>query len=361
MASKIDHDQWMQRALDLAELGSGHVSPNPRVGCVITDGESILAEGWHERYGGPHAEVNALNELRSTPTDATTLYVTLEPCAHHGKTPPCTDAIIASGIKRVVIATLDVNPEVSGKGVAALRAAGIEVEIGVLEDKAVTMNRWFFKHITTGAPYVILKMAQSIDGVIAPIPLREKPLTGNATKLLVHTLRSEVDAVMVGVNTVVVDDPRLTVRDIEGRDPIRIVVDPEAELPADSWFVKNAGIVRSIAIVSEQCLNDDALSKMRELGVEIITTTEADGRLDLNDALSQLGGSGVASILCEGGSFLASSLIEDDLVDELRIHIAPVIIGQGLRFEVDLETSFELSATHRSDDDVLLSYHPIRS
>ena len=358
MAAEVNHERWMQRALDLAQRGTGRVSPNPRVGCVIVDGSRVLAEGWHDAYGGPHAERDALSKLVAPVSPSATMYVTLEPCNHHGKRPPCTDAILDSGIKQVVVGMQDPYPAVDGRGLARLRDHGIQVTVGVLEDECRWLNRWFIKHGTTGVPYVLLKLAMSADGMVAPEPRSRRQLTGADTLRTVHRLRAELDAVMVGLRTVQIDDPSLTVREVEGRDPIRIVVDPDAEVSLESVLVRTATDTRTFVVCSDQA-DMARRSALEELGVELLAVPGTSERIDLDAALTALGDLGIASILCEGGAHLATRLLETNNVDELRVHTAPVTIGPGHRVgPLPTPASWTLHALERSGDDTIAVYLP---
>ena len=358
MAAQVTDEQWMRRALELAERGTGRVSPNPRVGCVITDRDIVLAEGWHDIYGGPHAERDALEKLQTPVPPTATMYVTLEPCNHHGKRPPCTEAIIDSGIRHVVVGMQDPYPLVDGSGIARLRDHGLTVTVGILEQECQWMNRWFIKHGTTGAPYVLLKLATSADGYVAPEPRRRHQLTGPETTRRVHALRAEVDAVMVGQRTVEVDDPELTVREVEGRSPIRIVVDPSAATPTTSRLVQSATKLQTIVVCSETAPNT-SVQKLIDQGVEVVQANGTETDLDLQHALQLLGERGIASVMCEGGSHLATSLLSNGLVDELRLHTSPQTIGQGHRLgPFPSRSAWHLHAHEQCGSDVVATYLP---
>lgn len=351
MATVTDHERWMSHAITLAKRGTGFVSPNPRVGCVIVHNNKILSEGWHKAYGELHAEADAIQQLESPlPADAI-LYVNLEPCAHFGKRPPCADAIIAAGLNAVVIGCGDPYQEVAGRGIARLKDAGINVIVGVCEQESLDVNKWFIHNVTTGLPYVILKLAQSIDGGIAPIPKRRLQLSGDESNEVVHQLRSRVDAVMVGSKTVGIDNPKLTSRVDKGRDPKRIVVDPDDEVALDSFFAVNATPENSFVLT-----NDTYGAAPMSTNATVISATTTTG-LDLEACLRQLYEHNIGSILCEGGAGLASSLIELNLVDELRIIVAPTILGSALRLQTPLNTSFSLVSAVTVGPDVHLTYH----
>ena len=331
--------EYMQRAIALAKKGAGFVNPNPMVGCVVVKDNEIIAEGYHEYYGGLHAERNALTHTTADCKDAT-LYVTLEPCCHHGKTPPCTDIIIEKGIKKVVVGLLDPNPLVSGKGISILQNAGIEVVTGVEVDKIKELNKVFLKYIKTKRPYVILKTAMTLDGKIASYTGDSKWITNDKSRQLVHKLRSEMMGIVAGIGTVKADNPMLNCR-LEGqqttdnrqqsvRQPIRIIVDTKASISLDSNIVKTANEYRTILAVGQQSTVNSQQSKINELesfNVEILQCEEKDGRVDINDLMIKLGEKGIDSLLLEGGSCLNAAFLEAGCVDEVYAFIAPKIIG----------------------------------
>ena len=339
--------EYMQRAIALAKKGAGFVNPNPMVGCVVVKDNEIIAEGYHEYYGGLHAERNALTHTTADCKGAT-LYVTLEPCCHHGKTPPCTDIIIEKGIKKVVVGLLDPNPLVSGKGISILQNAGIEVVTGVEVDKIKELNKVFLKYIKTKRPYVILKTAMTLDGKIASYTGDSKWITNEKSRKLVHKLRSEMMGIVAGIGTVKADNPMLNCR-LEGqqttdnrqqsvRQPIRIIVDTKASISLDSNIVKTANEYRTILaisrdvtpVASKQTTDNSQQSKINELesfNVEILQCEEKDGRVDINDLMVKLGEKGIDSLLLEGGSCLNAAFLEAGCVDEVYAFIAPKIIG----------------------------------
>ena len=332
--------EYMQRAIALAKKGAGFVNPNPMVGCVVVKDNEIIAEGYHEYYGGLHAERNALTHTTADCKGAT-LYVTLEPCCHHGKTPPCTDIIIEKGIKKVVVGLLDPNPLVSGKGISILQNAGIEVVTGVEVDKIKELNKVFLKYIKTKRPYVILKTAMTLDGKIASYTGDSKWITNEKSRKLVHKLRSEMMGIVAGIGTVKADNPMLNCR-LEGQQttdnrqqtsihqPIRIIVDTKASISLDSNIVKTANEYRTILAVGQQSTVNSQQSKINELesfNVEILQCEEKDGRVDINDLMIKLGEKGVDSLLLEGGSCLNAAFLEAGCVDEVYAFIAPKIIG----------------------------------
>ena len=318
-------EEFMALALKLARRGTGWVSPNPMVGAVVVDGEGrILARGYHRRYGDLHAEREALKKLGWKAPGAT-MYVTLEPCCHHGKTPPCTEAIIQAGIARVVVGTLDPNPLVGGKGVEALRLAGIQVEVGVLEEECRDLNRAFFKWITTGLPWVVLKWAQSLDGTMATASGHSHWISGPEALRYAHRLRAESDAVLVGRETAALDDPRLTVRLVKGRDPLRVVLDARLSLPLD---LKVFSVPPPTLVFAMEAPLDKRFA-LEEKGVEVVTLGEVGDRIPLRRVLEELGRRQVSRLLVEGGGRVITSFLKEGLADEVQVILAPLLLGQG--------------------------------
>ncbi|MBK6761354.1 MAG: bifunctional diaminohydroxyphosphoribosylaminopyrimidine deaminase/5-amino-6-(5-phosphoribosylamino)uracil reductase RibD [Ignavibacteria bacterium] len=326
MATTVNHEEWMQLALDEAHRGSGWVSPNPRVGCVIVRDNELVAKGHHQRFGDVHAEVDALRAFSGDASTAT-MYVTLEPCAHDGKQPACTNAIIASGIKRVVVGTVDPNPLVSGRGIQILEEHGIDVIRGVRENECQWMNRWFSHHITSGTSYVTLKAATSIDLGASVQQGHDRWISSEESRVVTHVLRSEYDAVMVGIGTVLADDPLLNVRLSEGRDPLRIVVDPNCETPPTSKLAATAKEIRSVIFCGHHSVESEQAMILRGLGFEIIGTAGTTSHLDVATIIRTTGTMGIASILLEGGPTLAASFLNAGCVRELILHIAPAFLG----------------------------------
>lgn len=358
--------ELITRALALAARGRGGTAPNPMVGAVIVRDDVVVGEGWHHRAGKPHAEIEALAAAKAAGADVrgATMYVTLEPCCHQGRTGPCTKAVIAAGIRRVVIAALDPNPIVAGRGVAELRAAGVEVVTGVEAAAAHHLNRVFDKWILSRRPWVTLKLAQSVDGRIARRPGETTAVTGPAVLRRVHELRAAHDAVMVGRVTAAVDAPRLTVRgevsNPEFLPPWRVLVDSQLVTPIDAPIFSDAapGAIVATAINSD----DPRVQRLVARGVRVHSVPDADGRVDLRTFIERLGTSvpePVTSILCEGGGVLAASLLAADLVDELVVFVAPKVFGAGgvPAFGALAEaTTLTLDAVERLDDDVALTY-----
>lgn len=333
---KQEDIEYMRRAIELAERGAGFVNPNPMVGAVIVKRGRVIGEGWHERYGEWHAERNAFKNCTEDARGAT-MYVTLEPCCHHGKTPPCTDAIIEHGIARVFVGMRDPNPLVAGKGIALLREAGIEVVCGIEEETIREQNRIFLKYISTHRPWVALKTAMTLDGKIATWSGDSKWITGTEARAYVHELRHRLMAIMVGIGTAMTDDPLLNCR-IEGRgvrQPIRIVVDSNARLGLDRQLVKTAGEYRTI-VAHTRFAGEDKLEALRQTGVETLLCAEKAGLVDVDNLLDLLGQTGIDSILLEGGGGLNYSFLSGGFTDEVYAFIAPKIVG-GERAKTPVE------------------------
>jgi diaminohydroxyphosphoribosylaminopyrimidine deaminase / 5-amino-6-(5-phosphoribosylamino)uracil reductase len=330
---------WMQRALNLAGKGIGYVAPNPLVGCVIVSSDgNIIGEGYHERFGKAHAEVNAVKSVTdSSLLENATVYVTLEPCSHHGKTPPCAAMLGQLPLKRIVIAMKDPNPEVNGQGIAQLEKQGIQVESGLLHEKARELNRFYIHHTEYGRPYVILKIAQTADGYIAAPNGDSKWISGLKSRELVHKWRSEYDAVMVGRNTVELDNPTLTVRHVEGRQPVRIVIDGPYGLSKDynlfsDQYEEKTIIITHNAHLAEQ--DADPIFKLMQTNYfrgKILIVDRHEGHTNLKSALDAIGDEGITSVLIEAGPSLSTALFRQNLVDQLELFIAPKILGGGTR------------------------------
>lgn len=317
---------YMARALELAERGRGLVEPNPMVGCVIVAADgTIVGEGYHTRYGADHAEVKALRRAGKSATGAT-LYVTLEPCCHHGKTPPCTQAIIAAGVQRVVAAMRDPFPKVAGGGFAALHEAGVAVEVGLLEAEARWLNAPYLKRVTTGKPWVIAKWAMTLDGKLATAAGNSRWISGAAARRIVHELRSRVDAIVVGRGTAAADDPLLTARPAGKRVATRIVLDSAASLASDSQLVRTAAEAPVMVVVTEQASPADR-QRLTQHGCEVVAVAGATPSARLEMLLHELGQRGATNLLVEGGSTLLGALFDARLVDEVHVFIAPKVVG----------------------------------
>src|SRR5690349_24476684 len=321
--------EHLARAIELAGGGRGRVSPNPLVGAVVVKDGQVLGEGFHADLGGPHAERAAIAACAGADLSGATLYVSLEPCAHTGRTPPCTEAILAAGIKRVVIASDDPTEKAAGRGPGILRDEGVDVAFadGELAAKARLLNQPFRKHARTGRPWVLFKSAMTLDGKVATRTGDSKWISGEDSRLLSHHWRAEVDAVVVGIGTALTDDPQLTAR-IEGvtRQPRRIVFDSEARLPLDSQLVRGAAEV-PLTVVVTRAAPRTAVDALEIAGADVIVATGANEPDRVRNALGQLGGAGVTSILLEGGPHLAGAFLDAGEVDEIRLFVAPVLVG----------------------------------
>lgn len=320
----LEDERWMDLALVHAK--SGRPSPNPHVGAVVVKAGELLATGHHERAGAEHAEVTALRAAGPR-AEGATLYVTLEPCNHHGRTPPCTDAIVASKIARIVVGCRDPNPHVDGQGIEALRSSGIDVTLGIREPQCRLQILPWAKHVTAGLPYVSLKLALSLDGRIATRSGASKWVTGPDARAKVHLLRSRSDAVAVGIGTAVADDPRLTVRDAPGDSPLRVVFDTHLRLAPEARLAQTAREIPTLVLCGPDA-SPEAEQRLLSLGVECARLPlSAEGRLDVVAALRMLAQRGVVTLLVEGGAELAGSLLAGQLADELHAFIAPILLG----------------------------------
>ena len=320
-------EKFMKLALSLAEKGRGYVNPNPLVGAVIVKDGKVIGEGYHTAFGKPHAEIEAINSATEDIKGAT-MYVTLEPCCHQGKTPPCTEAIIKNQLARVVVATTDPNPLVSGSGIEKLKQSNIEITVGVLEEMAKIQNEVFIHYMTTNLPFTILKYAMSLDGKIACHTGDSKWITSEKSRTDVHRLRSSVSAVVTGIGTILSDDASLNVRlvDSKGREPHRIVVDSAARISLDAKIL-NLDSKSDTYIAVTEAASDENLRKLEDYGAKIIMTKSKDGKVDLEELWKELGFLGMDSILIEAGEQLSAALLEAKLVNKIRAYIAPKIIG----------------------------------
>jgi len=371
--------KYMQQALRLALKGAGFVAPNPIVGAVIVKDNRVIGKGCHQNFGGPHAEIQALSDCARQGNDpqGATLFVTLEPCCHHGKTAPCTDAIIQSGIARVEIATLDLNPTVHSRGAAQLTENGITVNIGCCQTEARRLNTGFFRHIRTGRPGVILKWAQSLDGRLAypQVPETTRPYSNNAeqtqfprrwitnakSRRHVHEMRSRCGAVLVGIGTVLADDPLLTVR-LKGKryQPRRVVLDSQLRIPEDCQLVNTAKKLPVLIYALEQSVQDksEIASRLQAQGCEVVGIAAREGRVDLEEVLADLGRRGVTDLLVEGGTAVLKAFAEKKLVDKFMIYLAPIFIGNKenvakVDFGIPYDPLHDITIT-KFDTDILL-------
>jgi diaminohydroxyphosphoribosylaminopyrimidine deaminase/5-amino-6-(5-phosphoribosylamino)uracil reductase len=327
----FDDSQWMARALRLAEKGLYTTSPNPRVGCVLVKGNKVVGEGWHERAGEPHAEVQALRAAGKAAQGATA-FVTLEPCSHFGRTPPCADALIAAGVARVVVAMQDPNPLVAGQGIAKLRASGIGVECGLMETAARELNAGFVSRMTRGIPLVRSKIAASLDGRTALANGTSKWITGDAARRDVQHWRARSCAVLTGIGTVLADDPQLNVRDREiGRQPLRVVLDSELRISPKAKILQEGK-----TLVYTASADAEKRQALVECGAEVRVMAGSDSRVDLSAVLADLGKRGINEVLVEAGRTLNGALLKAGLVDELVLYLAPQLLGDAARGLADL-------------------------
>jgi diaminohydroxyphosphoribosylaminopyrimidine deaminase / 5-amino-6-(5-phosphoribosylamino)uracil reductase len=318
----VTDQDYMKLAIELARSATGQTSPNPIVGAVVVKNNQIIGMGAHLKAGEPHAEVHAIR-MAGEKTKGATIYVTLEPCSHHGKTPPCADLIIASGIERVVVASTDSNPLVAGRGISKLREAGITVETGVLESEALELNEVFFHFIKTGLPYVTLKSASSLDGKTATVTGESKWITGEEARHDVHKLRHQHDAILVGVNTVIADDPSLTTRlPGGGKNPIRIILDSTLRTPLDARVVRDGEAPTWLITTSKA--EKGKVAKMEALGVEVVVLAET---LTIPETLKALAQRGITSLFVEGGAEIHGSFLKAGSFQQLISYMAPKLLG----------------------------------
>lgn len=324
---QIIDEYYMQRALHLAARAQGRTSPNPAVGAVLVKDEQVVGEGYHRQAGSPHAEVMALQRAGDNARGAS-LYVTLEPCCHFGRTPPCCQAVIDYGVARVVAATLDPNPLVAGKGIALLREAGISTEVGILQEQARRLNEFFFKYIKEGRPFITLKAAMTLDGKIATHTGDSRWVSSEAAREYVHRLRNLYDAVMVGIGTVLADDPQLNTRiDIEDRrDPLRVILDGGLQLPLGSKIVKSSR-EQATLVFTNRIIEPGRVEELEDQGVEVFSLDGEGLVLDLERVVKELGQRGLCSLLLEGGAEINAAMLDKHLVDKIMWVIAPKIIG----------------------------------
>ena len=343
----------MRRCLELAARGAGHVSPNPLVGAVLVGtGGEVLGEGWHAAYGEPHAEPHAIAEAEryygAAALKNATLYVNLEPCAHHGKTPPCADLIVAKGIPRVVVGLVDPFPAVAGRGIERLRAHGVAVTTGVLEAACWRLNEAFVHHLRTGRPLVTLKVAQTLDGHVATVTGDSRWVSGPEARRLTHRWRAELDGILVGSGTARADDPALTVRHVDGRQPQRFVLDRTGALPASLKLFTDAYAAHTTALVGEAAAPAYA-DALEAAGGRLLRVPQRNGHLDLEALLDRLGEGGgregvpLQSLLVEAGPGLATALLQAELVDRYYAFVAPKLVGTGV------PTAGELGITEMAD------------
>lgn len=352
---------FMKAALKLAKLGVGYTSPNPMVGAIIVRNGKVIAKGYHRRFGGPHAEIEAIRSGGKLVKGAT-MYVNLEPCSHFGKTPPCVYEIAKAGISRVVISMIDPNPAVAGKGIKLLREKGVEVEIGLLATEAERLNEAYIKYISKGEPFVIMKAAISLDGMIADSNGVSKWISCERSRKLVHRLRREVDSVLVGIETVLTDDPELTVRFIESRrNPRRILLDTRLRVPLEAKILNEKA--HTIIVTASR---GKKVERLRRIGKEVwVVRKGKDGRVNLRNFLRRAASEGITNILVEGGRRVFSSFLKEKLVDKFYIFIAPRFLGKGTPLFDNIgikkiEESLQLKdlSIKRIDSDILVVGYP---
>ena len=319
----ISHKKYMELAVRLAEKGRGLTSPNPMVGCLIVKRGRIVGKGFHRKAGTEHAEILAINDAGKKAANST-MYVNLEPCSHWGRTPPCTEAIVEAGVREVIIGMNDPNPLVDG--FRELKFRGLKTKIGILEDEAKKLNEAYIKYMRTKRPFVAIKVAMSMDGRIATATGDSRYITSKEARTYVHKLRTEVDAVMVGLNTVLRDNPELTPRLYSGKDPMKIVVDSQLKIPKNCKLMKEPC---KLILATTGKAPKSLINKFQQKGVNVIITKIKNGMVDLQDLMKQLGKHELTSIMIEGGSELNSSAIKDGIVDKLLIFTAPKLIGNG--------------------------------
>ena len=338
MSFSPDDVAHMAQALRLAALGLNTTTPNPRVGCVVVKDGQIVGEGWHEKAGGPHAEVHALQAAGDRARGAT-VYVTLEPCSHFGRTPPCADALIAASVVRVVVAMSDPNPQVSGQGLEKLKAAGILVATGLLRDQAEALNVGFISRMTRGRPWLRLKVASSLDGKTALNNGNSQWITSADARRDAHGWRARSCAMLTGIGTVRDDDPQLTVRDIPvTRQPLRVVVDSRLETPLNARILDGGNVLVAAAVADEK-----RMAALQQRGADVIILANGQGKVDLPRLLVELGRRGINEVMAEAGFKLNGSLLREGCVDELLIYQAPVLLGDKARGMFDLAELTELS------------------
>jgi diaminohydroxyphosphoribosylaminopyrimidine deaminase/5-amino-6-(5-phosphoribosylamino)uracil reductase len=319
-----DDEKWMRRALRLAEKGRGRTSPNPMVGAVLVKNGKVVGEGYHAKAGEDHAEIIALRRAGEKARGAI-LYLNLEPCIHYGKTPPCAPAVIKAKVKRVVIGMKDPNPLVRGRGFESLKRAGLNVDMGIMEKECRRLNEAFCKYIVKKEPFVILKVAATLDGRIATRKGDSKWISGEASRHFVHRLRDQVDGVVVGIGTVLKDDPQLTTRIKKGRDPYRIILDSQLKIPEEAQVLGKPSLKTIIA--TTELAARDKVEKLEKKGVQILILNSKQGRVDLKNCLSKLGELGITSLLLEGGSQVNGSFLDEGLIDKVLFFLSPKLIG----------------------------------
>ncbi|MFH0735306.1 MAG: bifunctional diaminohydroxyphosphoribosylaminopyrimidine deaminase/5-amino-6-(5-phosphoribosylamino)uracil reductase RibD [bacterium] len=366
MNKLLSDEAYIQLTIELAKKGQGKVSPNPLVGAVIVKNGTIIGVGYHARFGENHAEINAINNCKDTP-EGSILFVNLEPCVHFGKTPPCTNSIIAAKISKVVIGTLDPNPLVAGKGVEKLKTAGIKVVTGVLEKECIELNKFFFKYIKEKKPYINLKIAQTLDAKIADNQFQSKWITSAEARTCVHEMRNDYDAVLIGSNTVRIDNPELSVRFSEGRNPKRIILNKNLDLDINRKIFQNSDNNTIIVCSNKNIEKTKKIAQYTNLGIKLLFVEENNkGNLKLNKILKNLYDLGINSVMVEGGSRIFSSFVKKQLFDELSVFISSKLLGTGINAFSNIginklsdALNLRLISINTLGDDVLLIYKRI--
>ncbi len=346
----------MRMALKLAQRGIGSVEPNPAVGAVIVKGGQVIGRGWHRKFGGPHAEINALKNCKRSPAGAT-MYVTLEPCCHYGKTPPCTKAIIKAGIKKIIAATKDPTKKVNGKGFRILKKAGIEIKTGICKKEAEELNAPFFKFARTKRPWVIIKWAQSKDGFLARAD-KKRWITGAKSRNDAHKLRRKVQAILVGINTILEDDPLLTVRPNIERQPVRVVLDSKLRIPIDCKLIKTTQKTPVIVFATNK--NNKKTPQLRKKGVEIIRTKTVGGKCNIEVVLMELSKRNIQQILVEGGREVITSFLKQKLADEIVVYTSNETIAENGKVKASQIMKKTYNRLRRNYDDKKLFGKDIR-
>lgn len=361
------HEKYMRMAIEEAKKGEGFTNPNPLVGAVIVKDDRVIGIGYHKKYGENHAEINAFLDAkeRGADVEGASIYVTLEPCSHYGKTPPCADAIIKNKLNKVIIGCVDSNPKVAGNGIKKLRDAGIEVVVNVLEEECRKLNEVFFYYIANKRPFVVMKYAMTMDGKIATVSGKSKWITNEKTREHSHRFRNKYSAIMVGINTVIEDNPMLNCRLPNSRNPIRIILDSSLKISLESNICKTAKDIKTfIATVSN---DENKIKELEGLGVEIIKTESDDGRVNLKELMRILGEEKeIDSVYVEGGASLHASLLKEKLVNKALVYIAPKIFGgfeakspiggKGIE-EADDAIRLIGSSITKIEDDLFLEYY----
>lgn len=356
----MSDEDYMKRALALARKGLGKTSPNPMVGAVIVKDNSIIGEGYHRQFGGKHAEVNAI-ENATKDISGSTIYITLEPCCHQGQTPPCTEAIIGHNIKNVVIGMLDPDKRVSGRSIEILREYGIDYTVGVLEEECRALNEVYIKHRSTGLPFVTVKYAQTLDGRIASSTGHSRWISSPPSHKLAHKLRAHHDSVLVGIGTVIRDNPQLTVRLVKGRSPQRIILDSTLRISPEAVVLTEQETAETI-IAATSAAPEAGRAALEKKGIEVLTIpADTQGEVDLRQLLKTLGEKDITSVLVEGGAETITSFLRLYLADRLVVFTAPRIMGRGVEAvgeleikEVERALKLTFERVYRSGDDVVI-------